>query len=132
MGLLTKAEDVGSIDAIIAALYDVISGLTGQARTDRFVAVRARGAAHPHGPGSGLLKGRLLAWSPEEYAERAGANLEKNGFFEREIGRAMERYGNIVQCSAPTTPSGPPRTKSRLPEGSTASSRSTTGRAGSW
>ncbi|MEZ4458017.1 MAG: hypothetical protein R2882_15945 [Gemmatimonadales bacterium] len=93
-----KAEDVGSIDAIIAALYDVISGPAGQAQDwDRFKSLFAPGARLIPTGRDPAGKGRLLVWSPEEYAERAGANLEKNGFFEREIGRAMERYGNIVQ-----------------------------------
>jgi hypothetical protein len=34
--------------------------------------------------------------SVEDYINVAGPNLEKNGFFEREIGRVTERYGNIV------------------------------------
>jgi len=40
-----RAQDVDSVDHIIAALYDVISGPAGQARARR----PARPAARPHG-----------------------------------------------------------------------------------
>ena len=32
----------------------------------------------------------------EDYVQRAGPRLERDGFFEREIGRKQERFGNIV------------------------------------
>jgi hypothetical protein len=35
-------------------------------------------------------------WSVEDYIENAGSTLEKNGFFEREIGRTTEVYGDIA------------------------------------
>ena len=33
----------------------------------------------------------------EDYIKTAGPYLEKNGFFESEIGRTTEQYGNIIQ-----------------------------------
>lgn len=38
----------------------------------------------------------MRAWTPEQYIAMAGASLERDGFFEREIGRKQERFGNIV------------------------------------
>jgi hypothetical protein len=35
--------------------------------------------------------------SVEEYINTSGPLLEKDGFFEREIGRSMDQYGSIVQ-----------------------------------
>ena len=35
-------------------------------------------------------------WSPDEYATRAGPNLERDGFFESEIGRTTEQFGHIM------------------------------------
>ena len=32
----------------------------------------------------------------EDYITTSGPNLEKNGFFEREIGRKTEQYGGVV------------------------------------
>ena len=40
--------------------------------------------------------GVLRVWTPEEYIANAGPSLERDGFFEREIGRKLERYGNVV------------------------------------
>ena len=90
--------DVASLDAIVTALYDVISGPAGQARDwNRFRSLFIPGARliptiHPPNAAP-----RTLVWSPEQYAERAGANLTKNGFFEREIGRTTDQFGAITQ-----------------------------------
>ncbi len=88
--------DVESIDAIIAALYDVISGPAGQERDwNRFLSLFVPGAhlvptvVTPDG------SIRYVVWAPEEYVTRAGPQLEE-GFFEAEIGRVAERFGNIA------------------------------------
>src|SRR2546423_13521655 len=80
-----KPADVKSMDAIIAALYDVISGPAGQKRDwDRMRSLFVPGArlipsvASP----TGGATARVL--DVEGYIERSGATLERNGFFERE------------------------------------------------
>jgi hypothetical protein len=93
-----RAEDVGSMDAILAALYDVISGPAGQQRDwDRMRSLFAPGARLiPTGKrpdGSAVM----LIWTVDQYITTAGSQLEKEGFFEREIGRHVDRYGNVVQ-----------------------------------
>jgi hypothetical protein len=92
-----RPEDVSSIDAIIKALYDVISGPAGQARDwNRFQSLFAPNARLlPTGRGQDGV-GRLRAMTPEEYGTMAGASLQKDGFFEREIGRETARFGNVV------------------------------------
>lgn len=92
-----RAEDVRSIDAILAALYDVISGPAGQRRDwDRFRSLFVPGARLiPTGAPAGQ-PARALVWSPEEYIQRAGASLERDGFFEREIGRVTETFGYVT------------------------------------
>ena len=90
-------KDVSSPEAIIAAVYDVISGPAGQKRNwDRmrtFFVPDAR--MIPTGKRStGESTRRVL--SVEEYIANSGPFLEKDGFFENEIGRRTERYGNIV------------------------------------
>jgi hypothetical protein len=89
--------DVASPDAIIAALYDVISGPAGQARDwNRFRSLFAPGARlipSRHGPN---MAARALVMTPDEYAQRSGG-LATNGFFEHEIGRSMDRFGSIAQ-----------------------------------
>ena len=91
--------DVESLDAIITALYDVISGPAGEERDwDRFHSLFAEGARlMPTGVDQeGQV--RFQVWTPEEYAERAGPGLAANGFFEREIGRVEERFGNVIHA----------------------------------
>ncbi|MBL8987803.1 MAG: hypothetical protein JNJ80_16140 [Gemmatimonadetes bacterium] len=94
-----KAEDVASVDAVIKTLYDVISGPAGQKRDwNRFRSIFAPGARLIPTGRDAAGKARIAAvWSPDEYANTVGSRLEEGGFFETEIGRTMEQYGNIVQ-----------------------------------
>ena len=91
-------RDVNSIDAIMAAVYDVISGPAGQPRNwDRF-----RSLMSPHArlipTGISRSTGQPVhrALTTEQYITEVGPQLERGGFFERELGRKVERYGNIV------------------------------------
>jgi hypothetical protein len=92
-----RPADVASIDAILHAVYDVISGPAGQKRDwDRFRSLFQPGARLiPSGPrqqgGFGL---RMM--TPDEYAETAGASLEERGFFEVEIARTVEEWGQLA------------------------------------
>jgi hypothetical protein len=89
-------KDVASTDAIIAALYDVISGPAGQKRDwDRFRSLFVSGARLvPTGLGQDR-KPRIRTLSPDEYAA-GGTRMEAAGFFEREIGRTAETFGNVT------------------------------------
>jgi hypothetical protein len=89
--------DVSSVDAIVAAVYDVISGPAGEARDwDRwrslFIPEARLIAVGPDGEG-GV---RRTVMSPEDYVQRAGQNLEESGFFEDEINRVQEEFGPVV------------------------------------
>jgi DNA-binding beta-propeller fold protein YncE len=93
----SRPEDVASIDAIIASLYDVISGPAGQKRDwNRFLGLFAPGARLiPTGRRQdGSHSMRTL--TAEEYATTIGPQLENGGFFEREIGRRTETFGGIA------------------------------------
>ena len=90
-------KDVATMDAIVAAVYDVISGAAGQKRNwDRFRSLFIPGARLiPTGRRpTGDVGPRVF--TPEDYIERSGPVLEKNGFFEREISRRLEKFGNIA------------------------------------
>ena len=91
--------DVESIDAIMEAVYDVISGDAGVARDwDRFRSLFAPGATlSPVGRSPAGAYGRRVM-TPEEYAENSGAWLEQNGFHEVEINRVTEQYGVIAHA----------------------------------
>jgi hypothetical protein len=92
-----RPEDVATIDGIMHAVYDVISGPAGQARDwNRFRSLFAPGARLVPTGRDSAGKPRMRTMTPDEYAQQSGPGLERNGFFEREIGRVMERYGNVV------------------------------------
>jgi hypothetical protein len=91
------SKDVSSPEAIIAAVYDVISGPAGQKRNwDRMRTLFVPDARMiPTGKRpTGESTRRVL--TVEEYITNSGPFLEKEGFFETEIGRKTEQYGNIV------------------------------------
>ena len=87
--------DVESVDAIMAAVYDVISGPAGQPRDwDRFRSLFIDGARlMPLSATQGVI-----VLSPEDYIARAGASLIENGFFEQELARVTEEYGGVVHA----------------------------------
>jgi hypothetical protein len=92
-----KPEDVGSIDAIIAALYGVISGPAGQARDwNRMRSIFIPGgrlmptAVRP----DGSVVTRLM--EVNDYIATSGPMLERVGFTEREIARRVEQFGHIA------------------------------------
>ena len=89
--------DVASIDGIVAAVYDVISGPAGQARDwdrwrslfipeARLIPVSVRQ--------DGTISHRVI--TPEDYASSSGPFLEENGFFEVEVARVTESFGQIA------------------------------------
>ena len=92
-----RAEDVASIDGIMKAFYEVISGPAGQPRqwsrdrslyiSDvRFVSMSEDKAGHP--------KANVV--SHQQFVDASNASLVKDGFYESEIHRATEKFGNIA------------------------------------
>ena len=91
--------DVASPDAIIAAVYNVISGPAGQKRDwDRMRSLFYAGARLI--PTSPKKEGGLgvTSLSAQDYIDRASSYFEKNGFAEKEIARKTEQWGNILQA----------------------------------
>ena len=109
-----RAADVASIESIIAALYDVISGPPGQDRDwNRFRSLFANGARLIVGaPGpDGRVPSRNM--TVEEYVQAADPFLKRDGFWEREIARRVDRYGNVAHVfstyeSRVNSPDSPP------------------------
>lgn len=89
--------DVATPEAIVTALYDVISGDAGVARDwDRF-----RSLFHPTARlvptgvnPQGVGVARTL--TPEDYVTRIGPRLVQEGFHERELASRYERFGHIA------------------------------------
>ena len=91
-GPAANPADVGSMEAIIKALYDVISGPAGQQRNwNRMRSLFISGARLI--PAGGAAP-RVL--TVDEYITGAGSRLEQNGFFEREVSNKVETFGHIT------------------------------------
>ena len=90
-------KDVESIDSIVDAVYDVISGPAGHERDwDRFRSLFAEGArlAPIRVPGEGAATVRFT--EVNDYITNANASFLANGFFEREISRKTESFGHMA------------------------------------
>jgi hypothetical protein len=91
-----RAADVGSIDGIVQALYDVVSGPAGQPRQwardrtlyiegVRFTAMERRdGQPIPH------------VLTHHQYVDATNTDFVKQGLFEREIHRVVRRFGDLA------------------------------------
>jgi hypothetical protein len=104
--------DVATIDAIIHALYDVISGPAGPRDWRRFRSLFAPGARLiPTGRDS-TGHARIRAISPDDYAQRGATAFQREPFYENEIGRTVETFGSIAQVftayASRRTPDGTP------------------------
>jgi len=92
-----RPEDVSSPEAIVKAVYDVISGPAGKARDwDRFRSLFADGArliptgirpAGDFGPN---------VFDPEGYIRRSEPIFTTTSFFEKEVAHRIEKFGHIV------------------------------------
>ncbi len=90
-------RDVHSVDSIIRALYQVISGPAGQKRDwDRFRSLFAPGASLIPALVRKGEKPVIRILSVEEYIRRTDAILEKEDFWEGEKKRRTDSSGNLV------------------------------------
>jgi len=90
-------KDVDSLDAILAAVYDVISGPAGDRDWNRFRSLfvpQARFTALNKNP-DGSVAVTLI--SVDEFVQLAGELFKKEGFYEHAIVNRAQTYGNIAQ-----------------------------------
>lgn len=93
-----RADDVQSIDAIIAALYDVISGPAGARRDwgrDRHLFMPQARLIRTGKKPDGSVRYQVM--TVDEFAADADPILQK-GFYEIEIARITEMFGNIAHA----------------------------------
>ena len=124
-----RPSDVASVDSIVAALYDTISGPAGKARDwERLRSLfRTDGRMVVHSAGKdGAINTRVL--SLEDYITRVTPVFAKEGFYESELSR-KGNMARLPRFSAPMRRAMPRRT-SLLCAASTRSSWSTTANAG--
>ena len=91
-----RPDDVKSIDAILRAVYDVISGPAGERDWNRFHSLcvpEARLTSTTKSRASSVP--RLL--TVDEYIQRAGEYFTTHGFYESAIVNRVQRFGNIAQ-----------------------------------
>jgi hypothetical protein len=95
-GAAARPGDVDSVEHIIAAVYDVISGPAGPRDWDRFRTLYYPGARMI--PSRRDDKGTITARvsSPDEYATRSGAFFMKEGFFENSVSNRVEEWDHIA------------------------------------
>jgi hypothetical protein len=94
------SDDLSSIDGIISAAYDVISGPAGQARDwERERALFFPGARlipTATVPGRNDVDLAPVILDVEGYIERVEPIFAKSGFYETEVARRTEQFGQIA------------------------------------
>jgi hypothetical protein len=93
-----KPDDVKSVDAIMHAVYDVISGPAGDRDWNRFRSLfvpeaRLTSAVAPRKPGDSAI--RLL--TVDDYVSKAGSYFKTSAFYESAIVNRVQTFGNITQ-----------------------------------
>lgn len=90
-------EKVQTLDSAINSLYSVISGEKEVKRDWDFFKFLFKPGAKliPSAKKDSLYVARYL--SPEDYINSSGKWLLENGFFEKEISRKVDTFGNIAQ-----------------------------------
>lgn len=84
-------------DGVVKKLYEVISGPAGQRRDWDTFRQLFRSEARLNALSKDREgKVRFSTMAIEDYIRNAGPNFEQNGFFEREINRITEQYGDMV------------------------------------
>jgi hypothetical protein len=92
-----KPEDVQSLDAIMHAAYDSISGPAGPRDWSRFRSLflpQARFTQVGKGPDGATF---VISWSVDEFIRDAGTVFSKDPFYENAIVNRPDGYGNMTQ-----------------------------------
>ena len=94
----TFQSKVKTLDNTLETLYSVISGEKGEERNWELFKFLFHPDAKliPSGKNNeGAINARFI--TPEDYEKTAGQWLVENGFFEKEIHRKTDTFGNITQ-----------------------------------
>ncbi len=107
-----RPEDVASIDSIMKAFYEVISGSAGQPRQwerDRSLYIPGVRFVEMSEDKNGKPHAEIV--DHQQFVDRSDPPLVKNGFFENELHRETKRFGNIAHVfstyESRTTAKGP-------------------------
>jgi hypothetical protein len=95
-GKAPRPEDVATVDGVVKAYYEVVSGPAGQPRDwDRDRTLHVPGVKFV-AMGEKDRKPVAEVMIHEQHVARTSDWLVKNGFFEQEAQREMRRFGNIA------------------------------------
>ncbi len=92
--------DVATIDGIMKALYDVISGPAGPRNWDRFQSLylpATKMAVVMQRPTGAAV---FRSFTPAEYQKNNGPFFLQEGFFEEELGREVKQFGNLAHVQS--------------------------------
>jgi hypothetical protein len=97
-----RNEDVATIDGIVRASYETMAGPTGQKRQwgrDRTLYIKNAYFVET-GVNPTTKKPYMKGMTYQEYADNIGPTLEKNGFFEHELGRSVRVFGHVASVTS--------------------------------
>ena len=92
-----KPEDVKSMDAILVAIYDVISGPAGARDWSRFRSLflpRARLTQTEKAPDGSIV---VFSWGVDEFVRDATEVFAKEPFYEKAMVNRSDVYGHVAQ-----------------------------------
>jgi hypothetical protein len=96
--LVDYSDRVQTLDSTLETLYAVISGEKGEARNWKLFKYLFHPGAKLIPSGKNSEGNHIVSYlSPESYVKKSGPWLVKNGFFEKEIHRTINTFGNIAQ-----------------------------------
>lgn len=91
-----RPSDVDSIEHIISAVYDAISGPAGPRDWNRFRSLFYNGARLIPSRKDAAGKISATALSPDEYAQHGADYFSKQGFFENSVANRVESWDRIA------------------------------------
>jgi hypothetical protein len=92
-----KPDDVKSVESLLAALYDVISGPPGERDWNRFRSLFMPNARLTSAEKTLAGEVHVRPNTVEDYVRLGGAYFLKNGFFEKPIVSRVQTFGNVAQ-----------------------------------
>lgn len=92
-------DDVNSVDAILTAVYDVISGPAGrEIDWERFHSLFLPDTRLIPVVRDSTGATSYISWTPTEFMERTSDAFLQDAFYELEIDRSAQHYGNLVHA----------------------------------
>ena len=92
-----RPEDVASPDAIVAALYEALSGPAGKRNKQRLRSLYFEGARLIPIGNRIHAEGNTHMMSVDEWIDDIGPFFEENDFYITEIQRHADRFGDMIQ-----------------------------------